>query len=438
MQWSQMVNIIPFKCFYPISLTDFALPMIFSDVDISPDVKSIDDNEIFKIPANILTDDHKRIFQETLTLGHARKYEFMSRYWSSYEALGFFREDPDDLFYVYKMEYTLNGVRYHQTGLICLLELKKQTILGHEETIHDKINDQLKRLKQLRTSISPVFLLYDDENNNHDSSFTFKTNESNDNELINLLEEVTYSFPIIDLIATNNVRHTLWKIIDSKISSKIIEYFNMQTKVYIADGHHRVESSFALRDKLKKENPNHTGKEPYNYILSAIFPVSQVHILEYNRILKNVKKFRKDVLPKLKKNFSVDELSDFQKPTHKGQFVIYSKGKWFKVKPKDKIINNKPKSFVNILDSYVIQEYIFGDIFNIKNVRKSRKIIYIPGSKSIEYLIDTAEREGGIAIVLPAVGIDDILTIADNGQIVPPKTTWFEPKILKGLMFWKF
>ena len=152
-----MVKITPFKCFYPVSLTDFSLPMIFSDVEISSDVKGINKDETFKIPANILTKDYKRIFQEILTLGHARKYE----------TLGFFKEEEEEQLYVYRMEFTIGQQQYQQTGLICLLELDKKTILGHESTIDEKRNDQIKRLKDFRTSISPVFLIYKDDKHNH-------------------------------------------------------------------------------------------------------------------------------------------------------------------------------------------------------------------------------------------------------------------------------
>ena len=275
-----MVKIAPFKCFYPISLTDFTVPMIVSDFEISPDVKSIDENDLLKIPANILTTDHKRIFQEILTLGHSRKYEALSRHWNSYETLGFFREEQEESLYVYRMEYTLGGEKYQQTGILCLLELKRNAILGHENTISDKINDQLKRLLEFRTSISPVFLLYNDYPQNRkinlDTAGDFDLNIS----LNELLDPVTYSFPIIDLIATNDVRHSIWKIRDSKLTNKIVKYFQSQEKIYVADGHHRIESSFSLKEKMKRENPNLTGDQPYNYILSAIFPISQSHILE--------------------------------------------------------------------------------------------------------------------------------------------------------------
>ena len=427
-----MVKIIPFKCFYPISLTEYTLPMILSDVDIFSDVRSIDENELLKIPANIHTTDYKRIFQEILTLGHSRKYEALHRYWTSYETLGFFREEKEELFYVYRMEYTLHGRKYQQTGLICLLELDKQSILGHENTIDDKIQDQLKRLDELRTSISPVFLLYNDENQDNSSN---TSNNDNLNELINI---ATYSFPIIDLIATNNVRHTVWKINNPDLANKIKEKFNEQKKIYVADGHHRIESALVLRENLTKANINHTGDELYNFILSAIFPISQAQILEYNRIVKNVKKFKKHIIPKIEKNFIVREINRFEKPTTKGNFIIYAKNKWYKVKPKEKLLKLHRKNIIEQLDSYIIQEYIFKEIFKIKNVRKSHKLAYMPGSKTLEYLIEITEKEEGVAFILPPVKIDDMITIANQKQIVPPKTTWFEPKILKGIMFWKF
>ncbi len=429
-----MVKVIPFKCFYPVSLTEFALPIIYSDVDVPIDVKGIDEEDTFKIPANILTSDYKRVFQEILTLGHARKYEALSRHWTSYEALGFFREEEEELFYIYRMEYTLNNQHYQQTGLLCLLELDKKSILGHENTIDEKTNDQIKRLETYRTSISPVFLLYKDYNSANE------VESSHDPKLsINeLFEKASFSFPIIDLFASNDVRHTIWKVSDLNLTKEIIERFNEIKKIYIADGHHRVESSFVLRDKLKEANPNHVGNESYNYILSAVFPLSQVHILEYNRLLKNVKKFKKEIIPKLQVNFDVEEISEFEKPTENGTFVIYNKKRWFKVKAKKILMDRHKDNLVKHLDSYIIQEYVFKDIFNIKNVRKSHKIAYVPGSKPIDYLAEITDNEHGAAFILPAIKKSDIISIADNNKIIPPKTTWFEPKILKGIMYWKF
>lgn len=430
-----MVKVTPFKCFYPVSLTEFSLPMIHSDVEFPIDVKGIDEEETLKIPANVLTNDYKRVFQEILTLGHARKYEALNRYWVPYEALGFFREEQEELFYVYRMEYTLNNHHYQQTGLLCLLELDSPTILGHENTLEEKKSDQIRRLETYRTSISPVFLLYkDDETSNQEVDKKNLLNWSI-NELLNT---VTYSFPIIDLFSSNDVRHTIWKVKDPMLTEALIQRFKKLPKIYIADGHHRVESSLALRERLKHLNPDHTGNESYNYILSAVFPWSQVHILEYNRLLRNVRKFKKDILPKLQVNFEVTQLSEFEKPVDSGTFIIYHKKKFYKIQTKKELLDKYKDTIVEKLDSYIIQEYIFKDIFEIKDVKKSHKIAYVPGSKSIEYLVEITKNESGMMFILPAVKKSDIIAIADNKQIIPPKTTWFEPKMLKGIMYWKF
>lgn len=421
-----MVRIIPFKSFYPLSLTDFALPMIFSDIHISPDVKGLDENDILKIPANVKTSDYKRIFQEILTLGHSRKYEALSRHWPSYHALGFFGEAQKDDFYVYRMEYSINEVKYQQTGLLCCLELDRKSILGHENIFKEKLEDQMERLEKSRTSISPVFLMYDD------------TKNSGPDQISETLNKVTYSFPIIDLIATNDVRHTIWKLNNNTLSQELINLFKEKEKLYIADGHHRVESTFQVREKFKKNNSHHTGQELYNFILTAIFPVSQANILEYNRVVKNVKKFKKNILPKIQNNFIIEEIGYFDKPLPKGTFILYARSKWYKVNLKEKLAKKLKDDIVKQLDSYIIQEYLFKDVFEIKNPRNSRKIAYIPGSWSVYQLIDVAESEKGIALILPPISVSTILKIANAGKVVPPKTTWFEPKLLKGLMFWKF
>jgi uncharacterized protein (DUF1015 family) len=417
-----MVKITPFKSFYPVSLTDFALPMIHSDIHISKDVKSIDDDSLLKIPANIKTNDTKRIFQEILTLGHSRKYEALSRHWTTYESLGFFKEEPDSLF-VYRMEFEIQGIRYQQTGLICLLELDRKTILGHENILRNKLFDQLRRLESTRTSISPVYLLYKD---------------SESNRLNEYLEKITFSFPIIDLISSNDVRHTIWKIQDESITSKIIELFDSQKNVFIADGHHRIESAHIFREDSKKHNLNHNGSELYNFVLSAIFPLSQSHVLEYNRIVKNVKKFKKDIIPKIKENFYIEETSFFEKPNENHSFVLYRKKIFYLVKPKSELLDKHKNNIVENLDTFLIQEYIFKGIFHIKNVSDSNKIIYFAGTNSLEHITAITEHENGLAFILHPIKISDIVKIAENHQFVPPKSTWFEPKLLKGMMFWKF
>jgi uncharacterized protein (DUF1015 family) len=227
-------------------------------------------------------------------------------------------------------------------------------------------------------------------------------------------------------------------VLNDEESRQITKALNRISTLFIADGHHRVESARLLRKKLKKKNKNHTGNEGYNYILSAIFPMSQLRILSYNRIVKNVRKFEKKFLPKLEKYFSVTPLDNYKQPEYPGQIILYKNNRWFLLEKRpDLDESDSLHSIKKQLDTYIIQKYIFEKILGIKDIRTSKRIIYVSGNKLISEIQNTADLHNGVAFILYPMSTKEVVNISENGLTVPPKSTWFDPKLLKGLMFWE-
>lgn len=412
-----MVKIIPFSGYLPITNDETILPKLNSHEMNSEAYKSINNYPNIKIEKNSDSEDIHFIYNEIMSNKSALIYEKLRRFWLQYESLGLFKEEKPSI-YVYRIENEIEGKFHSQLGIICCVFLE-DLILGHENTIEEKLKDQYDRLKHLRTSISPVYLM------------NMLNHELNEN-----LEKISYTFPIIDFYSTLNVRHTIWRVDNSKIINLIKNNLKSINKLYIADGHHRIESSRLLRATLISENSNHTGNENYNYILSAIFPVSQLRILEYNRIIKNVKNFKSSFLPKLEEYFNVIRMKEYTKPEKPDHIVMYRSKRWYKIIIKKKFENEN--SLKKSLATYKLQKYVFENILLINDIRKSKRLIYLSGNLGVSLIQKIAEDQRGIAFLLHPISIKQVLAIADNNNIVPPKSTWFEPKLLKGLIFWKF
>ena len=322
---------------------------------------------------------------------------------------------------VYRLQYKFNGSIRSQTGLICLTHLDSQ-ILGHEKTFHEKVISQFERIYESKASISPIYLMQKDNL-----------------ALEQILTEIcNKTFPIIDFISSKQVRHTLWRCLNQDKQKKLTKIIKEIPTLYVADGHHRLESARQLRRILKEENPKQIENEDKlsDYILSAIFPVSQLRILGYNRIAKNIRKFDSLFLPNLRKYFSVTKLKTFKKPSHSGQITLYKDNKWYSIHVKSIIKSSDSNSVKKRLDTYIIQKFIFEKILGIKNIRNSKKIYYNSGDKPLSALKNTTDLHNGVAFIMYPIAITDVIEIAEQRQTVPPKSTWFDPKLLKGLLFW--
>lgn len=415
-----MVKIVPFSSSFPFSPEEFVIPQVNQHHGLFDNYIAFDEKQpSLTIRYNKSPPNHHAKFNQALELDGTFKYESLQKYWRQYEALGLFKKCETKNYYVYRLQYKCNGSIRSQTGLICCIHLDSQ-ILGHEKTLKEKVMSQFERIYESKASISPIYLMQKDEL-----------------ALEQIMAEISEkTFPIIDFVSTKKVRHTLWRCLSQEKQDQLTKSVNSIATLYVADGHHRLESAKQLRKTLKAENPNHTEDELYNYILSAIFPISQLRILEYNRIAKNVRKFDSIFLPNLKSYFSITKLEKFERPSRPGQITMYKDDKWYSIIAKPIINNPESRSVKKRLDTYIIQKYVFEKILGIKNIRTSKKIIYISGDKPLSAIQNTADLHNGVAFFLYPIAITDVIEIAEQGQTVPPKSTWFDPKLLKGMLFW--
>ncbi len=326
------------------------------------------------------------------------------------------RLNPDKIpcFYIYKI---IMG-KHAQVGVIAGVSIKEyqnNLIRKHELTRPDKEDDRTQHIHFTNANTGPVFL-------------TYKTN-TNISDYINkiIIENAHISF-----VSDDSSIHSIWKIDAPKIINSIQNYFKSVSVLYIADGHHRAASAAKVQRMKQENNPNHTGNEPYNYFLAAIFPHNSIQILPYNRIIKDLNGLSKtQFISLIETKFFLKTLSEAELPNKRNIFTMYLDGKWFKLEAKDCII---PDDVVSRLDASIIQEHIFASILNIHDPRTNNRIEFVGGIKSLDVIEKKCNSGFTVGFVLYPISIDELFIVADLGEIMPPKSTWFEPKLRSGLV----
>lgn len=332
-----------------------------------------------------------------------------------------FLRDESPCYYIYRQ--IKEGNTY--TGIIActsiddymngVIKIHEQTITSREEKLKDY-------LEVCEFNAEPVLFCY-----------------PNDKEIDKTTNEILSEKPDYDFTTTDKVRHTLWVVKDKKTVQLIASRFNSIRNIYIADGHHRSASS-ALLGKIKRSTKkNYTGEEAFNYYLGVFFPESQLKIYDYNRIVKDLNNLSPaELIKKLKIKFDVSEVKaeDF-KPSTKHEMSMYCDHKWYSLKAKENTYN--PKDPVGSLDAAILTEHILSPIFDIHDLKTDKRIGFIPGikgSKELKKQVD--EGKGEIAFGLYPVTMDHLKWIADTNNIMPPKSTWVEPKMRSGLVIYTF
>jgi uncharacterized protein (DUF1015 family) len=255
-----------------------------------------------------------------------------------------------------------------------------------------------------------------------------------DNKKIDaLVKNSIKTLPVINFEATSGVRHTLWKLSDENYNNYLVKQFKKIKYLYVADGHHRIKGAQKYAEKKRMTVSKGTGEEDYEYFLATLFPISQLQVLEYNRIIKNVneklfKEFKKKIYGKF---FFIKDYKN-KKPKKRGSISFYYKKKWYLLDGYKSLY--KKGSIVKTLDAYILQKYIFEPIFDIKDPVRDKNIEYVSGLVPIEEIEEIADNLEGMAFVLYPMIKNDILKVAKEKKAVPPKSTWFEPKLLKGIV----
>ena len=332
---------------------------------------------------------------------------------------GILVKDETPCLYIYAQ--TMDGRT--QTGLVAgssIDDYFNNKIKKHELTLVAKENDRIKHMKTKMAQPGMLFL-------------TYQSVEEIDVIIEHYCEN---HVPENDFMDTQNVRHQLWKIDNENIINKLVDLFHNHVEAsYIADGHHRSAASAKVGKQLREENPNHQGNEAYNYFLSCLFPSNQLQIQDYNRLLKDTNGLNEnEILEKIATHFYIEKSGNYiYKPTRLHEFSMYVNGNWYKLTAHQNTYDeNDP---IGVLDVSILSKYILDEILGIKDQRTDKRIDFVGGIRGLGELqkrVDSGEMN--IAFAFYPVSLDQLIAIADSGNIMPPKSTWFEPKLKSGLV----
>lgn len=330
---------------------------------------------------------------------------------------GWLQKDKTEHYYVYAQ--TMNG--HTQYGIVLCAYIDDYLtgkIKKHELTRKDKEEDRMKHIRMTNANMEPVFLAY-----------PFQP------ELDKIVSEVIKNKPEYDFKAKDGIIHSFWIIDDKDKMKKITEIFDNIPSLYIADGHHRTAAAVAVGNEKKQSNPSHTGNEEYNYFMAVCFPENQLRIMDYNRVVKDLNHLTDEkFLKKISEYFLVEKKGkEIYQPNKLHNFSLYLAGNWYSLTAKEGTYNDEDP--IEGLDVTVLSHYILDNILDIKDLRTDKRIDFVGGIRGLgelKKLVDSGKMKAAFALY--PVSMKQLIAIADSGNIMPPKTTWFEPKLRSGLV----
>lgn len=326
--------------------------------------------------------------------------------------------DEKDLLYIYAQ--TMDGrTQYGIVGCAAVDDYFNGVIKRHELTRKDKEEDRMKHVMITNANLEPVF-------------FTYPAVKEID-EIVNQIVNTTS--PVYDFTAPDGIGHHFWLIENNDIIQKIVQLFAKIPHTYVADGHHRTAAAALVGAEKRRMNPNLKGDEEYNFFMAVHFPDNQLRIIDYNRVVKDLNGLSKEeFLEKLKQHFVIVEKGQQPyKPSRMHEFSMYLDGRWYSLEALAHTYNeNDP---IDVLDVTILSRYILDKILGIKDLRTDKRIDFVGGIRGMQELsrrVDSGEM--AVAFALYPVSLKQLMAIADSGRIMPPKTTWFEPKLRSGLV----
>ena len=371
--------------------------------------------EVEKNPLSFLKIDRpETMFPDEMDMYAPKVYQKARKVLEEMIEKGEFIQDETPCYYLY--ELTRNGHR--QTGIVACASIDDYfngTIKKHENTREEKEQDRIRHVDTLDTQTGPIFLAY-----------------RLDAVLKEIIEETKRKTPVYDFISEDKITHRVWVIDESEMMERIQQCFVKINKIYIADGHHRAASAIKVGCKRRKEHPGYTGEEEFNYFLCTLFAEEELEILDYNRVVKDLNGLSEiEFLEKIKESFEVEEAEESPyAPKQKKEFGMYLGKKWYKLQIKKEQVSD---DVVESLDVSILQNKLLKPILGIKEPGKDNRIIFVGGIRGLKELEHCVENGFQVAFSMYPTSMQELFSVADAGRLMPPKSTWFEPKLRSGL-----
>jgi uncharacterized protein (DUF1015 family) len=324
-------------------------------------------------------------------------------------------QDSDDRFYLYRQK--MGDIV--QTGLVACASVDDYqggVIRKHEHTRADKEEDRVRHIDCLDANDEPVFYVY------------------RNRQAINaLIERLTGDEPIYDFTTEDSISHTVWEVADREVVESLSREFASIETLYVADGHHRSAAASRVRDLRKNANPGHTGREEYNFFLSVVFPDHEMNVMAYNRAVRDLGGHTiAEFINLVGKRFDITPVAEPVTPSARHRFGMYLKGKWYLLTAKPSCVDETDA--VGRLDVSLLQDHLLSPVLGVRNPRTDQRIHFVGGSRGNEELVRLVDSgEFQVAFSLYPTSLEELMALADAGKIMPPKSTWFEPKLRSGL-----
>ena len=328
---------------------------------------------------------------------------------------GTFITDTENAYYIYQLE--MDGRT--QTGIAACASVDDYVegrIKKHENTREEKEQDRIRHVDTLSAQTGPIFLAY--------------RSQQEINEIVNAT--MTQEKPLYDFTAPDGVAHRVWKIAGSDVE-RIQSAFTQINEIYIADGHHRAASAVKVGLKRRQENPDYDGTEEFNFFLSVLFQDDQLMIMDYNRCVRDLNGLTvEQFIGKIEEHFSVTKLSGAEHPQKKGEVTMYLDGAWYQLLADEELLG--VTDAVDSLDVSLLQDYLLQPVLGIADARTDDRIDFVGGIRGLEELVRRAEGDMKVSFAMYPTSIGELFAVADAGRLMPPKSTWFEPKLRSGLL----
>lgn len=327
---------------------------------------------------------------------------------------------PDDKENLYVYAQTMNGrTQYGLVACAAVDDYLNNVIKKHELTRKDKEEDRMKHVRVTNANMEPVF-------------FTYPAVKEIDTIVAELVKSKKADY---DFVANDGFGHHFWVIDNEQTIKRLVELFEKVPSTYVADGHHRTAAAALVGAEKRSQNPNYTGNEEFNYFLAVHFPDNQLQIIDYNRVVKDLNGLSEtELLEKLKIDFDLQQIgTEIYKPDQLHTFSMYLNGKWYKLAAKEGRYNDNDP--IGVLDVTILSDLVLNKVLGIEDLRTDKRIDFVGGIRGLGELkrrVDSGEMK--VAFALYPVSMKQLIDIADSGNIMPPKTTWFEPKLRSGLV----